>query len=182
MYSIALVGLPSSPPPLPFSNCHRLEHPSRHLLLLLLLAPADNDILPQPARQVMRSCMTLNEPDDPPRPSHQRGAGGQFTYGGDLLLPLPPRRGGADLCALVARCLQHLPADRPTLRQLRRQVAAGVAASPMTGADRRWMTDRLYGPGRPPPLYPVAPRAVVGAGGRISRRWLLRGAPLGSLS
>lgn len=83
---------------------------------------------------------------------------------------------GQTLCDLVQDCLQHLPADRPSLTTLRASISAGLQANPMTAEDERWISNMLYGTDEPPAQVPdYVPRTVVASGNVISRRILLRG-------
>lgn len=56
----------------------------------------------------------------------------------------------------------HMPSDRPSLARLRQDVAAGVAANPLTADDRQWVRSTLFGAGNPVPQYPIDPTQEAG--------------------
>ncbi|KAF3762793.1 hypothetical protein M406DRAFT_333165 [Cryphonectria parasitica EP155] len=115
---------------------------------------------------MIRCCITFLAPNCPPVPTHiPRSARWTtwtgWTYGGDLV----DRRKdyGSDMCDLLLRCLAHQPSRRPDLRALRAAVARGVARCPVKAADRQWVTDTLFGPGRSPSAVPIPATADLGA-------------------
>lgn len=71
-------------------------------------------------------------------------------------------RFGRDLCRLVSQCLMHRPSDRPSLARLRQEIAAGVAAHPLSPDDRQWVRTTLFGAGNPVPQYPIDPTQAAG--------------------
>ncbi|KUI66103.1 hypothetical protein VM1G_11432 [Cytospora mali] len=96
----------------------------------------------------MRCCITRSEPDCPPHPTPVPPRGPQmgtqgYTYGGELRMRFFTGRFGRDLCHLVSQCLMHRPSDRPSLDRLRHDIAAGVAANPLSPDDRQWGTQHL---------------------------------------
>ncbi|KUI57756.1 hypothetical protein VP1G_10977 [Cytospora mali] len=115
----------------------------------------------------MRCCITLSEPDCPPHPTPVPPRGPQmgtqgYTYGGELRMRFFTGRFGRDLCRLVSQCLMHRPSDRPSLDRLRHDIAAGVAANPLSPDDRQWVKTTLFGAGNPVPQYPIEPTQTAG--------------------
>lgn len=62
----------------------------------------------------------------------------------------------------------HKPSDRPSLSRLRQDIAAGVAANPLTQDDRRWVRTTLFGAGNPVPQYPIDPTQAAGERVRVN--------------
>ncbi|ROV92960.1 hypothetical protein VMCG_09015 [Cytospora schulzeri] len=116
---------------------------------------------------VMRCCITRSQPDRPPYATPVPPKGPQmgtqgYTYGGELRKQFFGGIFGRDLCRLVSQCLMHRPLERPSLARLRQDIAAGVAANPLSPDDKRWVRTTLFGAGNPVPQYPIDPTQAAG--------------------
>ncbi|KUI67727.1 hypothetical protein VM1G_02955 [Cytospora mali] len=94
--------------------------------------------------QIMWCCITLLNPNRPPIPQPMPTAPGPAasrprTYGADVLDPIYVNRYGQRMCELVARCLMHKPADRPSLQDLQAELDEIRPPGPITPLTRAWV-------------------------------------------
>lgn len=91
----------------------------------------------------MWCCITLLRPNRPPIPQPMPTAPGPNatrprTYGADVLDQVYTDSYGQELCELVARCMMHRPADRPSLNELQAQLDALKPVGPIAPLTRAW--------------------------------------------
>lgn len=94
--------------------------------------------------QIMWCCITLLRPNRPPIPQPMPTAPGPMatrprTYGAGVLDRVYIDHYGQELCELVARCMMHRPADRPSLNELQAQLDASKPIGPIAPLTRAWV-------------------------------------------
>lgn len=92
----------------------------------------------------MWCCMTLLKPNAAPIAQPMPTAPGPVasrprTYGADVLNQTYVNRYGQEMCELVARCMMHKPADRPSLQQLQAELNSIKPQGPMPRQTQTWI-------------------------------------------